>query len=285
MLRPDCCVLFHRMISKKLILTRRYSLLFVMVALANALQIKPAVQGSRPAVATVESASRIIPPPSNYRFPNSQTLVYGVEWHLFNAGTTKVRMEPAGQLQKVTATADSAGMVNVLYSIHDRFEAQFDPHAFCSQRVVKHTEEGPHRRDTQIQFDYRNHKSLLDEKNIKTGEVKTAVNDIPACVTDVVTGFYYLASQPLQLGNTYMFPMNDGGKTTDVIARVETREQVKVPAGTYQAVRVTAEPQSGALKGKAKVTVWFSDAQHTPVQMRSKLGWGTLLFRLLRIEK
>jgi hypothetical protein len=235
-------------------------------------------------MATIGNASRIVPPPSNYRFP-AQTLVYGVEWHLFNAGTTRVRMEPAGALQKLTATADSAGMINALYSIHDRFEAQFEARSFCSQRVFKHTEEGPHRRETRIEFDYRNRKSRLEERNMKTGEAKTAVNEIPPCVTDVVTGFYYLAAQPLQPGNTYIFPMNDGGKTTDVIARVETREQVKVPAGKYEAVRVTAEPESGALKGKARVTVWFSDADHTPVQMRSKLGWGTLFFRLQRIEK
>jgi hypothetical protein len=88
------------------------------------------------------------------------------------------------------------------------------------------------------------------------------------------------------VGSTYTFPIHDGGKTTDVIAQVETTEQVKVPAGNYQAVRVSAQPLSGPLKGKAKISVWFSnDANHTPVQMRAKLGWGALLFRLQRVEK
>jgi hypothetical protein len=49
---------------------------------------------------------------------------------------------------------------------------------------------------------------------------------------------------------------------------------------------VVAEPITGPLKGKAKVWAWFTDdANHTPVQMRAKLRWGTLLFRLQRIEK
>ena len=231
------------------------------------------------------NASRIIPPPSNYRFPN-QTLVYSVEWHLLTAGTTKVKLEPVGTQQKLTATADSTGMVNMLYSIHDRFEALFDPRTFCSQKVSKHTEEGSRRRDIVIQFDYQNRKSTMEEKNLKTGETKESQNDIPSCVTDVVTGFYYLAAQPLEPASSYTFPMSDGGKTTDVIARVEAREQVKVPAGKYQTVRVAAEPESGTLKGKARVTVWFTDTpDRTPVQMRSKLGWGTLLFRLQRVEK
>ena len=111
-------------------------------------------------------------------------------------------------------------------------------------------------------------------------------NDLPACVSDVVSGFYYLSSLPLQSGNTYTFPINDGNKTTEIVAHVEAREQVKVPAGTYQTVRVKAEATSGALQGKGTVWAWFTDdANHTPVQMRSKLGWGTLLFRLQSITK
>jgi hypothetical protein len=46
------------------------------------------------------------------------------------------------------------------------------------------------------------------------------------------------------------------------------------------------EAISGALQGKGTIWAWFTDdVKHTPVQMRSKLGWGTLLFRLQTIEK
>jgi len=212
--------------------------------------------------------------------------VYDVEWHLFNAGTARVGLGLEGGQEHVTAVANSAGVVNALYRVQDRFEAFFDPRTFCSLRVSKHSEEGAHARQTELHFDYSRNKSVLDEKNLKTGEQKHVENDLPGCVSDVVSGFYYLASLPLQSGNTYTFPINDGNKTTEVTARVEGREQVKVPAGTFQTVRVRAEAISGALQGKGTVWAWFTDdANHTPVQMRSKLGWGTLLFRLQAIEK
>lgn len=240
----------------------------------------------RPPTATISPMSAVVPPSADYRFPNGQTYVFAVEWHFFNAGTARVRMEAAGAQQKVSALADSSGVVNSLYGVHDRFEAYFDPRTFCSLRLVKHTEEGQHKRDTEVRFDYAHRSSVLDERNAKTGEKKHAENDIPGCVTDVVTGFYYLASQPLQLRRTYSFPINDGGKTTEVKALVEANDQIKVPAGTFQTVRLVAEPTAGPLKGKGKVWVWFTDdANRTPVQMRAKLGWGTLLFRLQRVEK
>jgi hypothetical protein len=239
-----------------------------------------------PPMATIGAAARIFAPPPSHRFPNGQTYVYSVEWHFLNAGIARVKMEPAGPQQKVSANADSLGLVNALYGIHDRFEAYFNPKTFCSQRISKHTEEGSRHRDTHVHFDYANHKSVLDEKNLKNNQTRHSENDIPGCVTDMVTGFYYLASQPLQSGSTYIFPINEGGKTTEVLAKVEATEQIKVPAGRYQAVRLVAEPTSGPLKGKTKISVWFSeDKDRVPVQMKSKLGWGTLLFRLQRIEK
>ncbi len=231
-------------------------------------------------------AYAIIPPPPNYRFPDGQIYVYGVEWHLFNAGTARVGLQADGAEQHVTATAVSSGVVNTLYKVNDRFEAFFDPHKFCSLRVLKHSEEGSRAKQSDLRFDYQHAKSVFDEKNLKTNEQRHVENDIPGCVTDVVSGFYYLSSLPLQVGNTTTFALNDGGKTTEVTAHVEAREQVKVPAGTYQTVRVKAEAVSGGMKGKGTVWAWFTDdANHTPVQMRSKLGWGTLLFRLQQIEK
>lgn len=237
-------------------------------------------------IPTISTAARILPPPPTYRFPDDQTLVYSVEWRVFTAGVARVTMNTAGKQRKVSSSADSTGFVNALYAVHDRFEAFFDPRTFCSQRIAKHAEEGSRKRETQIYFDYAQHKSILDEQNLKDRATRHVENDIPACVTDTVTGFYYLASKPLRLGDIYVFPVSEGGLTTEVRATVEARDSVKVPAGKYETVRVVAEPTTGPQKQKAKVSVWFAeDATRTPVQMRAKLGWGTLLFKLQKIER
>jgi hypothetical protein len=256
------------------------------ILLAAAFILYPARAAQQGSIVTIGPSAVIIAPAATYKFPDGQAYIYTAEWHFFTAGTSTVRMEANGSEQKVTGIADSAGMANVLYAVHDRFEARFDRKTFCSIEVNKHIEEGPHKRDTKIAFDYPRRKSVLNEKNLKTGESKSQENDIPPCVTDVVTGFYYLASLPLQPGNSYTFPVNDGGKTAEVTAHVEGKDKVKVPAGTFDTVRVSAEANSGNLKGRGRIWTWFiDDGNHVPVQMRAKLTWGTLLFRLQRVEK
>jgi len=258
----------------------------IFLAASIAVFFLAAMPAQGPVTATIGATpAKIEPPRPNYPFPDALTYVYSAEWHLITAGTATVRMDVAGNERKVTASAESSGVVNILFPVHDRFESRFDPRTFCSLSIFKHSEEGSHRRETSIQLDYARKKSVLDEKSLKTHDKKHVENDLPACSTDVITGFYYLQSLPLQLGAIYEFPLNDA-KTAIVHTTVEKREQVRVPAGNFPTVMVTAEPASGALKGKGKVWVWYSDdASHTPVQMRVKLGWGTLLFRLQRIEK
>jgi hypothetical protein len=257
----------------------RHSVPFFLIATMLSAQPRPPTDTIGPAPV------QIAPPRPNYPFPDGRSYVYSAEWHLITAGTGIVRMDVTGNDRRVTATAESSGAVNVVFPVHDRFESHFDPRTFCSLSIFKHSEEGAHKRETSIHFDYARKKSTLDEKNLKTGETKHVENDLAGCATDVITGFYYLQSLPLQPGASYEFPISDG-KTAIVRAKVEKRELIRVPAGTFPAVLVTAEATSGSLQSKGKVWAWFSeDPSHTPVQMRAKLGWGTLLFRLQRIEK
>lgn len=267
--------------------------LFVLAALllapAAVVAQKPAAHppaASKPAPAKdVVSSSSAIRPPAR-QLPNGETYVYEVEWRLWKAGTATLRIENAGSEQRVVAGADSTGVAALLYPVHDRFEAFFDRTSFCSRILSKHTQEGFRRLETSIRFDYARHKSVLEETNLRWGKAKKVENDIPECVTDVISGIYYLGSQPLAPDATYRFPLNDGGRTTQVEAHVEAREEVKTPAGTFQTVRVQPRAASGVLKDRGQVWIWYSDdAARIPVQMRARMFWGTLTFRLVRVDR
>jgi hypothetical protein len=252
--------------------------------LAGALLPSPPMDS--PQGAAINPVSRIQPPPVTYVFPEGQTLVYDVEWRLWTAGTATLSMSSAGDERHVTGSADSTGVAAVLYKVHDRFQSTFDRRTFCSQSLRKHTEEGFRARDTLISFNYDLRKSLLDETNLKSGERKHQENAIPGCVTDVLSGIFYVASLPLVQGVTYTFPLNDGGKTVNVQAQAEAREVVKTPAGEFQTIRVSPTAASGVVKERGRIWIWYSnDTRRIPVQMRARMFWGTLTFRLTRIER
>jgi hypothetical protein len=233
---------------------------------------------------SIGAASRIEPPRPNYRFPDNQTLIYDAEWRLWNAGTATITMTTDGASRKVNGSASSIGFAAVLYTVQDRFESKFDSRTFCSEHLFKHTEEGTHKRDTNILYDYHQRKAVLDEKNLKTNEPKHQTEDIPSCVTDVLSGIFYAGSLPLLPNGVYLFPLNDGGKTVDVRVTVEGKEQVKMTAGTFNTIRVRTEAETGPVKKRGSIWLWYDEATRVPVQMRARAFWGTLNLKLNRIE-
>jgi Protein of unknown function (DUF3108) len=274
----------------------------LVVALGCALLLMPSGAGARPQqtdgaaplsngtprgeTARIGPASHILPP-SSYRFPVNQNFVYQVEWRLWDAGTATLGLTSDGAgVMRPSATADSSGVVSVLYPVHDRFQAVFDPRTFCSQSLTKHVEEGFHERETLISFNYGRRRSMLDETNLKNNQRKHQEMDIPGCVTDVISGIFYVASLPLQPKASYSFPLNDGGQTVDVTVQAEGRETITTPAGVFPTIRVSPQASSGPVKDKGRIWIWYSDdARRIPVQMRARMFWGTLTFRLLRIDK
>ncbi len=235
---------------------------------------------------TIGARSRIDPPAPGYRFPDGLTYVYAAEWRLWNAGTATLRFAAGDMQHRVFGTADSSGFVAVLYKVHDIFQSAFDPRTFCSATLSKHTEEGFHKRDTLIRFDYARRKSVLDETNLRNREVKHTERDIPGCVTDVVSAIFYVGSLPLLPGASYTFPLNDGGQTVNVTAKIEAREEIKTEAGTFRTVRVAPEADAGVVKERGRIWIWYSDDERrVPVQIRARMFWGTLTFKLQRVEK
>lgn len=232
------------------------------------------------------------PDPNNH-LPVGQTLVYGAEWRVFNAGIATLRLEQTPQTAQpgdppenhVLGTADASGAVALLYHVRDRYESFFNPSTLCSKSISKKMEEGLRRVNADIKFDYPRGKAVLDQKNLKKGDSKHQENDIPDCVTDVLSAFYLLGSLHLQPGQTVSFPLNDGGKTVTVDVHAEAREQVKTPAGTFSTIRVQPYVPSGVLKGKGKIWIWYAEDLRVPVRLKGHLFWGTVTFTLQKIEK
>ncbi|HEY6764792.1 MAG TPA: DUF3108 domain-containing protein [Candidatus Sulfotelmatobacter sp.] len=227
---------------------------------------------------------RIVSPPDSYHFPNGKNFVYAVEWHSFNAATSSLRFDLDGTQEKLTGQAKTAGAVNFIFPVRSWFDARIDPRTYCSTHIFKHSEEGKRRKEVQIQFDPARTKTVFDEKNLKTGESRHQEDDAPSCATDILSGFFYLGSLSLSVGSFETFPVVDGGVPTVVQAHAEAREDIKVQAGDFHTVRVDLLPLSGKFQGKGEIWVWYNEGQF-PVQMRARLPWGTVTFKLQRIEQ
>jgi hypothetical protein len=220
---------------------------------------------------------------SSQPFAPGETLTYDVTWTVFPAGqvtATLARVEGGSpESYEVVTTARSQGFVSLLYKVQNEFRSLFDPRTTCSKQILKKINEGRRHRDTRIVFDAAQKLAVLDETDPIRPDAphKHAENEIPSCVTDVITAFYFVRRQPLRVGEQIRLPINDGAKTYEVSVEIQAREQIQTPLGTRPAFRVEPRVFGGLYPRKGRMLVWFSDdEQRLPLRIKAAIAVGTI---------
>ncbi len=232
-----------------------------------------------------QQAPQLPPPRAGYSFPQKQTLTYSVDWRVFPAGLAVVRFEAADTRENITASADTSGAINLLFHVSDRFQSSFDRTRGCTDDFNKQTVEGRRQKISTLHVDYTQNRSILNERNPVTGQTQHIESPVSGCVTDLLTGIFYASSQPIVLGHNFVLPVVDAMRIVQVTMKVEGREEIKTPLGTFKTLRVQPTADAGVVKNRGNIWIWYTDDErHLPVQMRARLFWGTITFRLIGNE-
>ena len=252
------------------------------LALNSLALISPAlISGALISGAIAQQPAQLPPPRPGFSFAQKQTLTYSVDWRVFPAGTAVLHFEANGNSERMTANADTMGAINLLFHVGDRFQSSFDRATGCTYEFDKQTVEGRRQINSTLKLDYAQSRSTLDEKNMVTGQSKHVEVPITGCLTDLLTGVFYASSQPMQVGKSFVLPVVDALHTVPVTMRVEGHEEIKTTLGTFKTVRVQPTADAGVVKNRGNIWIWYTDDdRHLPVQMRARLFWGTITFRL-----
>jgi Protein of unknown function (DUF3108) len=237
------------------------------------------------AAARGQQASLLPPPRAGFSFPDDQTLTYSVDWRVFPAGVATIHFDAQGDRERITATAETMGAINLLFHVSDHFESTVDRTKGCTYEFDKQTVEGRRQVNSALTVDYAKGTVVLNQKNLVKNQTKRVETTVQGCVTDLLSGIFYAASQPMTLGHSFVMPMADAAHTIPVTMKVESRETVKTPMGTFKTLRVQPTAAAGVVKNRGSIWIWYTDDErHLPVQMRARLFWGTVTFRLTREE-
>ena len=259
-------------------------ILATLLPLLSAVALSAQLLGPRPTPPPVIIPT-LQPPPPNFPFPQHLTLTYAVDWRVFTAGTAVFQLDQQGSTERVTATADTVGATTMLFPVIDKFQSGFDVRSGCSTGFAKQLQEGRRKVSSDLSFDYAHGKQNQTERNLVKGTQKQLSANVPACVTDSLSAIFYAASHPLTVGQNFGFPLADAMRTVTVTMKVEAREEIRTPAGTFQTIRVQPTAEEGVVRNRGTIHIWYTDdARHLPVQIQAKLFWGTIIFHLQSFE-
>jgi len=221
-----------------------------------------------------------------------EVLSYAVEWRLIEAGKAKLVWNQSPQATRpgwqVDLHLESAGLVSKLYRVNDDYTADLNSD-FCVEDTHTQAHEGSRQRETVVHFDPAAKKANYLERDLVKHTALTLETDILPCVHDVIGGLFFLRTRNVEPGRSIEVAVSDGKKTVSAKVEAQQREQIKVPAGTFQTVRYEAFLFNGILyRRPGHLYVWLTDdARKLPVRIQVRLQFtiGTITFQLEKEEK
>jgi len=244
--------------------------------------------------AWTEAAAQKPSPTTNAApFEVGERFTYNVSWKVFDAGIATMTLAEKTSFQneeiyRINATVYSTGIVSALFKVVDVFESFFQARDLCSRRITKRIQEGRRHRETVVTFDAKARRAQMEDRDLNLPDLpaKRTESPVPSCVQDVISALYVIRTRTLRVGELVQFPINDGGRTYDVTVEIQAQEEVRTPAGTFQAFRLEPKVFDGLFKSKGRLFVWVTtDAARMPVQLKAKINIGTITAALTQADR
>lgn len=157
------------------------------------------------------------------------------------------------------------------YRVHSVFQSWMDTETLSSLRFYQDQNEG--RRERERRYEIYPEREVYVEHTAGGEEQPSVANPL-----DDGSFMYFIRTVPLIVGQTYEFNRYFRPDRNPVIIRVLRREQVRVPAGTFDAVVIQPIIKTrGIFSEDGRAEIWLSDdSNRIMLQMKSKLSFGSL---------
>lgn len=224
-------------------------------------------------------------------FSPGEELVYQIEALGMEAGKGRVTVgtptdRDGVRALPIVAQGRTDSLFDRVYSVRDKFITWWDP---ATGRVIGsdlQADEGGKKHRSRSVLDHAAGKAYVRREKV-TGERTQSTYDLPAGTFDIAGAVMELRNRKLEPGTVEEVKVFTGKKTFTMRCKVEARERITVPAGSFDAVRTTISLGfDGKFASKGDVVGWFSaDERHIPLRLEAELVLGTLRSELVQYRK
>jgi len=225
-----------------------------------------------------------------WRFPVGERLEYSVTWGAARIARSALTVEAVDTIAGIPAYRTSLEMKGgpPFYRIEDRQVSWIRPSPMASLRFDQLLRQGGYRRDRRHVMDLE--ASTYTRYDARDGDYVSHDKErdvrIPEGALDDVSFLYFVRLSPLRVGQRYEYDLFFKKKGNPVVIEVLRREEIRVPAGTFQTIVVRPIIKTSGLfseGGQAEIYV-TDDERRIPVRIRARMSIGTANLYLTNYE-
>jgi len=232
--------------------------------------------------AQAQTATGATATPVSRPFVPGERLSYDVYFGAIKVGTGSMEVRGIDTVRGRPAyhTAFSLNGGIPFYKVDDVFESWFATDDLASLRFNQDQNEGT--KERQHRYEIYPERRTYDDLSDQEPEQPSVADPL-----DDGSFVYFVRTVPLEVGRTYEFQRYFKPDRNPVTIRVERRERVKVPAGTFDAIVIQPVIKTkGVFSESGHAELWISDDDRRVIlQMKSQLSFGSLDLYLTTIQR
>jgi len=234
---------------------------------------------------SIQSNEKVQSPAIQYnpftKFIN-ETMKFDIYWMGIYVGSAVVSVKGDENTVTITSMVKSASFISNFYYVNDRAESKIEngkPKHFILIQT-----EGKYRGNKETIFDYEN-KEIVFINHLKNNT--TYHKGIDKVFMDVLSGFFYLRTKPINLNEPVSIDIFDSNKFATVL--VQPIKEEKIELSNKQIDTIVIKPQldtEGLFKRKGDIIIWLSkDASKIPLKIETKVPVGRVVAELKEYKK
>ncbi|MGB9716172.1 MAG: DUF3108 domain-containing protein [Thermodesulfovibrionales bacterium] len=209
------------------------------------------------------------------RFYNERFL-YDIYWLGIYAGSAALETSLEKDTLRISSRANSSPFISTFYTVEDYAESLVKDGRTVHFRIKQR--EGRYRSNKETIFDVDKGKIIyFDYLKSKKKE-----HDLNCIIWDVISGFFYLRTQPLIVGKTVYINVFDSNKFLKAEVSVLRKEKIKVKGVEVSTIVIKPDLKSeGLFHRKGDIFIWLTDNEKkVPVKIETKVPIGKIVAEL-----
>lgn len=228
-------------------------------------------------------------------FKLGEDLTFKIRYGFIKAGTAHMRIVGMDSYKDrpvihIQTTAVNVPAFRWIYKVDDVVNVFVDPVNLRPLYFEKKLREGTYKADLFVRYQHEDSVAQVEfiryKDDMKIRKREAVPVRIPANVFDVLSAFYYVRTQDLQVGKSIFLTSLEKKKIYDLEIKTHRKEIIKVTAGKFRCLVI--EPLlkgEGIFKQKGRLLIWLTDDQYKiPVQMTSKIVVGHITSELTHMK-
>lgn len=233
----------------------------------------------------IENLQPLIPVTKNNPFTRfiNENMRFDIYWMGVYVGSAEVSVKGDKTQVTIISTVKSASFISNFYYVNNHAETKIEdgkPKHFTLVQI-----EGKYRGNKETIFDYENGE-IIFINHLKNNI--TYHKRIDKVFMDVLSGFFYLRTLPINLNSSILLDIFDSNKFITVAVQPIREEKIKV-SDNKAIDTIVIKPEldtEGLFKRKGEIIIWLTkDDNKVPVKIETKVSVGKVVAELKEYKK